>query len=93
MAVVVVAALVAAPQKIGEEPDVKLPSGKSQREAILKSEHEKSLRDVSEIRELAESLEEELKENDYHVLPIPALKKAEEIEKLAKRIKGRLRRH
>jgi hypothetical protein len=92
LGVAVLAALLAASQQAGEQPDLKLPSGKSQREEILKSEHEKSLRDVSELRDLAEGLEEDLKKSDYHVLSISALKKAEEIEKLAKRIKGRLRR-
>ena len=72
--------------------DLKLPSGKSQREEILKSDHEKSLRDIGELRKLAGELQSELEENDYHVLSISALKKAEQIEKLARRIRTRMKR-
>jgi len=72
--------------------DVKLPSGKSQREEILKSEHEKSRQDIVELRKLAGELQTELEENDYQVLSISALKKAEQIEKLARRIRGRMKR-
>lgn len=75
-----------------QEPDQRLPSGKSQKEEILKDEHRKSLRDVAEIVRLAEELKAELEKSDYHVLSIPALKKTETIEKLARNIKGRLRR-
>jgi hypothetical protein len=71
--------------------DVKLPSGKSQRDAILKDEHEKSLRDAARLVKLAGELETELKEKDYHVLSIPSLKKAEDIEKLARRIRDRMK--
>jgi hypothetical protein len=74
------------------EVDHKLPNGKSQNEAILKSEYEKSLKDAAQLVELSQSLEKELKANDSHVLSMASLKKAEEIEKIAKRIHGRLRR-
>jgi len=72
--------------------DIKLPNGKSQQEEILKAEHEKTLRDAAELVDLAESLKQELEKNDRHVLSLAALKKTEDIEKLAKRIRGRLRR-
>ncbi len=42
--------------------------------------------------ELSQALKDELEANDSHVLSLSSLKKAEEIEKLAKRIHGRLRR-
>ncbi len=72
--------------------DIKLPSGKSQRDEILKAEHQKSLRDIAQIRKLAEELQSDLEKNDYHVLSISSLKKTEEIEKLAHRIRGRMKR-
>ena len=81
------------PQKADDdEKDVKLPNGKSQQQEILKEEHKKSLRDVAEIREVAEQLQTELDKNDYHVLSIASLKKAERIEKLARQIQSRMRR-
>ena len=77
-----------------EEPqtDQKLPNGKSQQEEILKADHEKDLKDAAQLIQLAEDLKAELEKNDRHVLSISSLKKTEEIEKLAKRIRGRLRR-
>jgi len=72
--------------------DRRLPSGKSQREEILKSEYEKTLQDAERLLTLAEELKIELEKNNRHVLSIPSLKKTEEIEKLAKRIRQRLKR-
>jgi hypothetical protein len=76
----------------GTDEDVKLPSGKSQREAILKAEHERSLGDVDRILKLAAELKDELEKKDYHVLSLSALKKAGDIERLARKVRTRLRR-
>ena len=84
--------LAAAPQRPGEEPDVKFPSGKSQREEILKQEHKQSLRDVKEILEVAGQLQADLEKDDYLVLSISSLKKTERIEKLARQIRARIQR-
>ena len=70
--------------------DVRLPNGKSQRDEILKAEHEKSLKDAAALIELAEQLKADLEKDDRHVLSIATLKKTEEIEKIAKRIRTRL---
>lgn len=89
------AALPALPQNMGDlqgQEDVKLPSGKSQRDEILKAEHKKSLADVAQIVELAGQLQAELEKNDYSVLSVSSLKKAEQIENLAKQIRKRLKR-
>ena len=75
-----------------EDTDRKLPNGKSQNEAILKAEYQRSLKDAAQLVELSQSLQQELQANDSHVLSVSSLKKAEEIEKIAKRIHGRLRR-
>jgi hypothetical protein len=74
------------------DDDVKLPSGKSQRDAILKAEHERSLSDVDRILKLATELKAEMEKNDYHVLSLSALKKAGDIERLARKVRTRLRR-
>jgi len=87
-------ALSGAPQTRHQPPvegeDVRLPDGKLQRDAILKADHEKDLKDAAQLIELAEELKQELEKNDRHVLSISSLKKTEEIEKLAKRIHARL---
>lgn len=70
----------------------KLPSGKSQREEILKSEYNKSLKDVAELAKLAEDLKSELEKNDSHVLSVSALKQLDSIEKLTKKIRSRMKR-
>ena len=75
-----------------EPLDTKLPNGKSQREEILKADHERSLKDAAELIKLSEDLKIELEKNDRHVLSVASLKKLEDIEKIAKRIKSRLKR-
>ena len=72
--------------------DVKLPNGKSQQEEILKAEHEKTLQDAAQLVKLAEELQDELIKDDRHVLSIATLKKTEDIEKLAKKIRTRLKK-
>jgi len=70
----------------------RLPSGKLQQDEILKADHEKSVKDAAQLIDLAESLKAELEKDDTHVLSISSLKKTEEIEKIAKRIRARLKR-
>jgi hypothetical protein len=72
--------------------DIRLPNGKTQQEEILKADHERDLKEATQLIELAEGLKEDLEKNDQHVLSLSSLKKTEEIEKLAKRIRSRLRR-
>jgi hypothetical protein len=73
--------------------DVRLPNGKSQQQEILKADHERSVEDAARLLELTESLKEELEKNERHVVSVSSIKKTEEIEKLARRIRGRLQRH
>ncbi len=75
-----------------EEPIPRFPNAQSQREAMLKAEHESSLKDSAELLRLAEEFKIELEKNDRHVLSVAALKKLDTIEKLTKRIRGRLKR-
>ena len=80
-------------QEPQEAPPTRLPNGKPQIDEILKDDHQKSLRDVSQIIKLAEEIKADMEKNDRHVLSIAALKRTEEIEKLARRIRGRIRRY
>jgi len=72
--------------------DVKLPNGKSQKEEILKADFKKTLQDAADLVKLTQELQDELAKDDRHVLSISTLKKTEDIEKLAKRIRTRLKR-
>ncbi len=77
-----------------DEPDAThLPNGKLQQDEILKEDHEKSLKDAAQLVDLAESLKEEIEKDDAHVLSISSLKKTEEIEKIARRIRARMKRY
>ena len=75
----------------GEEEDVILPSGKSQKDEILKAEHQQNLKDAAELAELAGQLKIDLEKNDRYILSLATLKKTDDIEKLVKRISARLR--
>ncbi len=79
----------AGPQEPGPP---RLPNGKTQTEEILKAEFEKSLKDAGDLVKLSEELKIELEKNDRHVLSLGAIKKTEEIEKIARRIRGRMKR-
>ena len=72
--------------------DVKLPNGKSQQEEILKADYQKTLQDAAQLAKLAEELQDDLNKEDRHVLSLATLKKAEDIEKLAHRIRTRLKK-
>ncbi len=74
-----------------EEQDVTLPSGKSQRDEILKAEREQNLKDAAQLVEMAEQLKADLEKNDRFVLSMATIKKTDDIEKLVKKIRSRLR--
>ena len=73
------------------EEDSKLPNGKSQKDAIAKQNHEQALKDAQTLVDLAQQLKDDIDRAGQYVVPVSALKKTEEVEKLAKRIRGRLR--
>ena len=85
----------ALPQRGGGPPqpdsDQRLPNGKLQRDEILKAELAANIKDAAELAELADQLKVDLEKNDRFVLSMATLKKTDDIEKLAKRIRSRLR--
>jgi TolA-binding protein len=78
---------------VDPQSDVKLPNGKSQRDEILKAEHEQNRKDAAHLVELTQQLQESLEKNDRFVLSLSDLKKTEDIEKLAKKIRARLQHY
>lgn len=80
------------PQEARDSSQRRMPDGRMQSEHILQQDYDQSRGDVAELLRLAEELKGEFDKNDYHVLSVDALRKAEHIEKLAKRIKTRLKR-
>jgi len=92
--ILIFAALLAWPQVRNRDPEepIRLPDGRSQQEAILKEDHKRSLKDAEELARLSADLRAELEKNDRHVLALSTLKKLDEIEKIAKRIRSRYKR-
>lgn len=76
-----------------KEEETRLPNGKLQRDEILKAEHEKSLKDADDLVRLAQELKADLEKAGSFVVPVQTIRRTEEIEKLAKRIRGRLKRN
>ena len=79
-------------QRDPKEPDGRLPNGKRQLDEILKAEHEQNVRDAHELTTLASSFETEMEKTDRFVLSLPLLKKLDDMEKLVRRIRTRIRK-
>ena len=79
------------PVPANPDEDRKLPNGKSQKDEIAKHEHEKALEDAQDLVTMAQQLRDELQKAGDYVVPMASLKKTEEIERLARRIRGRLK--
>jgi hypothetical protein len=73
------------------DEDTRLPNGKSQKDAIAKQQHEEALKDAQNLISTAQQLKDELEKAGNYVVPMSSVKKTEDIEKLAKRIRGRLK--
>jgi hypothetical protein len=73
------------------EQETRLPNGKLQHDEILKAEREENIRDAGKLVEMAEELKADLEKSDRFVLPISTLKKTDDIEKMVRKIRGRLR--
>jgi len=69
------------------------PDTKPTREAIVKDDYKRNLQDAARLASLAEELKAELENSDKDVVSVKAMKKAEDIEKLAKNIHSRLKRY
>jgi hypothetical protein len=92
LAVCSAALLLGQAPRMQDRAEPRLPDGRSQKEEILKADHEKSLTDADQLMKLSEDLKIDLEKNDRHVLSVSTLKKLDEMEKLVKRIRGRMKR-
>jgi hypothetical protein len=82
----------APPVRTGPPEDVRLPNGKKQQDEILKADYEQNVRDAQDLLNIARSFEEDLEKDDRYVLSLASLKKLDEMEKLTRRIRGRMKR-
>ena len=76
-----------------KEEETRLPNGKLQRDEILKVEHEKSLKDAGDLIRLTQELKADLEKSGTFVVPVQTIRRTEDIEKLARRIRSRLKRN
>jgi hypothetical protein len=72
--------------------DVRLPNGKKQRDAILKADYDQNVKDAQELVTRARNFQQELEKSDQFVLSLGLLKELDNIEKITRRIRGRMRR-
>ena len=67
------------------------PYGPSRNVKMLKQSFEQTQKDATQLYDLATELKQEMEKANEDVLSITVMKKAEEIEKLAERIKNRMK--
>jgi hypothetical protein len=79
-----------APLRDNSNDGPKLPNGRSQKQAIIEAEHKQSLADAQKLADLSAEVQIELQKGDANIVSLKMLKQLEEIERLAKRIHGRL---
>jgi hypothetical protein len=75
----------------GVPDDTHLPNGKLQRDEILKSDYEQNLKDARALMDLSKSFELDLEKSDQFVLSLGLLKKLDDMDKITKRIRNRMR--
>jgi hypothetical protein len=77
------------PQVQQEIPPIIKPT----RDAIIKDDYRRNLEDAATLARLADELKSELENGDKNVVSVKMMKKAEDIEKLARNIHSRLKRY
>jgi len=70
-----------------------MPMTQQQRIALIKADHKKNVEEAAELLKLAEEIKTELDKEDAQVISVRTIKQTEDIEKLAKSIRGRLKRY
>jgi hypothetical protein len=71
---------------------IRLPNGKNQQDEILKADYQKNLKDARELLNLARTFEENLEKDDAFVFSLASVKKLDDMERITKRIRGRMMR-
>jgi hypothetical protein len=71
----------------------RLPNGKSQRDEIVRADHKKNLQDAAQLLQLSQELKDDLEKGDPFVVSVKTIKKLDDIEKLSKDIRGRMKRY
>ena len=82
------------PRTDGKPPEVRLPNGRLQTDEILKDDYAKNLKlDARDLTGLARGLEvDPRRKNEAWVFSLSSLKKLDDMERLTKRIRARMKR-
>jgi hypothetical protein len=72
--------------------DVRLPSGRMQRDEIIEAEHKKNQEDAATLARLAQEVKDDLDNSGRYIVSVKTIKKLDDIEKLDKGIRARLKR-
>jgi len=72
-------------------PEPSFPSRPTVTRRMIKASHLELQKQVAELAGMANALRDDISKSNEDELPLDALKKAEEIEKLAKKIQGRIK--
>jgi len=81
------------PPPPGTPSDARLPSGKLQRDEIARADYKHNLEDAAQLLKLATELKADLDKETAFVVSVKEIKKTEDIEKLARGIRGRMKRY
>jgi hypothetical protein len=69
------------------------PESKKQVDKIIKSDHEQNKKDLEKMTKLVGEVNADLAKSSEYVISLADLKKLEEIEKLSKNVRDRMRRY
>jgi hypothetical protein len=69
----------------------RLPNGKNRQDELAKADYNQNLKEARDLVDLARAFERDLEKDDRFVVSLTSLRKLDEIERLAKRIRGRLK--
>jgi len=72
---------------------LKLPNVKLQRDEIAKADYKKNLEDAAQLVQLSQDVKEALQNGDQYVVSVRTIKKLDDIDKLSRSIRGRLKRY
>lgn len=74
------------------EQPMRLPNGKLQSEEIIKADFKKTVEDADELVRLSQEVKTDLEKSTAHVLSMATLKKLDEIDKVTRRMRNRMKR-
>jgi len=73
--------------------DVTLPNGKRWNDVIAEADYKRNVKDARELATIAAEIRDDIEASDKFVLSLKILRKVEDVEKLAKDLRARLRKN